>query len=70
MKVLRTPDSQFENLNGYPYEPVYTNITAKDGTELRVHHIDEGPRRRPNSLSNAWTACMELFVLKNDPHFK
>ena len=28
MKVLRTPDSQFRNLNGYPYKPVYTNITA------------------------------------------
>ena len=51
MKVLRTPDSQFKNLNGYPYEPVYTNITAKDGTELRVHHIDEGPRDGPILLA-------------------
>ena len=51
MKVLRTPDSQFRNLNGYPYKPVYTNITASDGTELRVHHIDEGPKDGPILLA-------------------
>ncbi|MDG2092215.1 MAG: alpha/beta fold hydrolase [SAR86 cluster bacterium] len=51
MKVLRTPDSQFVNLSGYPYEPVYTNIIAKDGTELRVHHIDEGPKDGPILLA-------------------
>jgi len=51
MKVLRTPDSQFANLSDYPYEPVYTNIIAKDGTELRIHHIDEGPRNGPILLA-------------------
>ena len=51
MKVLRTPDSQFANLSDYPYEPVYTNIIAKDGTELRIHHIDEGPRDGPILLA-------------------
>ncbi len=43
MKILRTPDSQFENLPGYAFEPHYANITDSDGTELRVHYIDEGP---------------------------
>ena len=37
--VLRTPDSQFENLKDYPFEPNYMEI---DG--LRVHYLDEGPK--------------------------
>ncbi|MEM1113324.1 MAG: haloalkane dehalogenase [Pseudomonadota bacterium] len=44
MKVLRTPDSCFENLPGYDYAPNYLMIQDEDGTELRVHYIDEGPR--------------------------
>jgi haloalkane dehalogenase len=39
VKVLRTPDERFEKLDGYPFEPHYTEV---DG--LRVHHVDEGPR--------------------------
>jgi haloalkane dehalogenase len=35
--VFRTPDERFEALDGYPYEPRYTQV---DG--LRMHHIDEG----------------------------
>ena len=44
MKVLRTPDSRFENLPGYNFEPHYTTIVDGDGTEIRIHYIDEGPR--------------------------
>ncbi|WP_108811832.1 haloalkane dehalogenase [Sphingorhabdus sp. Alg231-15] len=44
MKVLRTPDSCFENLAGYDFEPHYSEITAADGTTLRLHYLDEGPR--------------------------
>ena len=36
--VLRTPDSRFENLPGYNFEPHYQTI---DG--YRIHYIDEGP---------------------------
>ncbi|WP_438952528.1 haloalkane dehalogenase [Porticoccus sp.] len=43
MKVLRTPDEQFENLPDYDFLPTYTAITDDDGTELRVHSIDVGP---------------------------
>ena len=39
MEILRTPDKCFENIKGYTFDPVYTNITAKDGTKIRVHHI-------------------------------
>ena len=51
MKVLRTPDKCFENLKEYLFKPIYTNIKAKDGTELRVHHIDEGPKDGPILLA-------------------
>lgn len=39
MKALRTPDSRFENLPDYPFEPHYVEI---DG--LRMHYVNEGPR--------------------------
>ncbi len=37
--VFRTPDSRFDNLQGYPFAPNYTEIGG-----LRVHYLDEGPR--------------------------
>jgi haloalkane dehalogenase len=43
MKVLRTPDEQFANLPEFPFAPHYATVTAADGTELRVHYLDEGP---------------------------
>jgi haloalkane dehalogenase len=39
MKTLRTPESRFENLPGYNFEPHYADV---DG--LRMHYVDEGPR--------------------------
>jgi len=51
MKVLRTPDKCFEKIKDYPFSPVYTNISAKDGTEIRIHHIDEGPKEGPILLA-------------------
>ena len=36
--VLRTPDSRFENLSGYNFQPHYLNISG-----FRVNYIDEGP---------------------------
>ena len=42
MKILRTPDSCFEGLTDYPFEPNYTTIKTHDGQDLRIHHIDEG----------------------------
>ncbi len=37
--ILRTPDSYFEDLKDYPFEPNYMMI---DG--LRIHYLDEGPK--------------------------
>lgn len=50
MKVLRTPDTQFTNLEGYSFAPHYQTITDADGTELRFHYVDEGPRTAPPIL--------------------
>ena len=36
---MRTPDTQFENLEDYPFDPNYIEI---DG--LRIHFLDEGPK--------------------------
>lgn len=44
MKVLRTPDDRFASLPDFNYAPHYTTVRDEDGTEIRIHHIDEGPR--------------------------
>ncbi|MCP4445929.1 MAG: haloalkane dehalogenase [Myxococcales bacterium] len=43
MEVLRTPDSRFEGLPGYPYPPKYLALAGHD--ELRMHYVDEGPTK-------------------------
>lgn len=37
MPVIRTPDSRFENLIGYPFEPHYVHVNG-----LRMHYIEAG----------------------------
>jgi haloalkane dehalogenase len=44
MKTLRTPDSRFADLPDYPFAPHYLTVRDADGTELRLHYVDEGPR--------------------------
>ncbi|HAS45204.1 MAG TPA: haloalkane dehalogenase [Microscillaceae bacterium] len=39
MQVLQTPDSQFDNLPGYPFEPKYVSVDDA----LQMHYIDEHP---------------------------
>jgi haloalkane dehalogenase len=39
MELVRTPESRFEEVPGFPYEPRYADLT--DG--LRMHYVDEGP---------------------------
>lgn len=46
--ALRTPESRFENLPGYPWAPHYvSDLPALDG--LRLHYLDEGPRAAPRT---------------------
>lgn len=47
MKILRTPDNRFEGLKDYPFSPNYTVIQTEDGSDLRIHHLDEGPQDGP-----------------------
>ncbi len=43
MQVLRTPDDRFNGLPDYPFAPHYHQVRDADGTELRIHYVDEGP---------------------------
>jgi len=46
--VLRTPDSRFENLEGYPFAPHYVEVMVERGVggqervPMRMHYVDEG----------------------------
>ncbi|OHB30665.1 MAG: haloalkane dehalogenase [Phenylobacterium sp. RIFCSPHIGHO2_01_FULL_69_31] len=44
MDILRTPDARFEGLADWPYAPRYAEVRDADGTVLRIHYVDEGPR--------------------------
>jgi haloalkane dehalogenase len=43
MKTLRTPDSRFDAIPELVYRPNYLDVEAGDGTQLRIHYLDEGP---------------------------
>ncbi|MCX2933517.1 haloalkane dehalogenase [Mycobacterium sp. CVI_P3] len=47
MDILRTPDSRFAGLEGYPFEPNYYEVSADDSPPLRMHYVDEGPQDGP-----------------------
>ena len=68
MKILRTPDACFDNLVDYPYEPLYTNIQTEDGSELRIHHIDEGAADGPLVLCMHGQPVWSYLYRKMIPH--
>lgn len=43
MKYVRTPDSRFEDLQDYAFEPNYVSVPDHEGGKLRMHYLDEGP---------------------------
>jgi len=47
MDVVRTPESRFDNLPGYPFAPHYADVAASDTQAIRMHYVDEGPRDGP-----------------------
>ena len=47
MDALRTPDSRFKKLAGYPFAPHYLHVAAHDTPTLRMHYVDEGPTDGP-----------------------
>jgi haloalkane dehalogenase len=44
MEIKRTPDERFANLPGWDFTPLYLTVDDEDGTPLRIHYIEEGPR--------------------------
>lgn len=66
MKVLRTPDERFAGLADYPFAPHYLTVTDADGTELRIHYVDEGPRDAAPILlmhgEPSWSYLYRKFV--------
>lgn len=51
MNILRTPDTCFNNLPDWSFQPHYTQINdAEKGQSLRLACIDEGPRDRSTVL--------------------
>jgi len=47
VEILRTPDARFEGLPDYPFAPRYVEVPGPEGTRLRMHVVDEGPRDAP-----------------------
>ena len=46
-KVLRTPDTRFVGLPGFPFEPHYLELADRRVGSLRMHYVDEGARDAP-----------------------
>ncbi len=44
MDVVRTAESRFDDLPGYPFTPHYVDVAASDTDPVRMHYLDEGPR--------------------------
>ncbi|MDH7970970.1 haloalkane dehalogenase [Sphingomonas sp. AR_OL41] len=66
MEVLRTPEQRFAGLDGYPFAPHYLTVTDADGTDLRIHYIDEGPPDAPPVLlmhgEPSWSYLYRKFI--------
>jgi len=42
MEHVRTDDTRFANLSGYPFEPHYVEVPDLEDGTLRMHYVDEG----------------------------
>lgn len=66
MTVLRTPDAAFADIPDYPFAPHYTDVHDADGSNLRIHHVDEGPRDAPPVLlmhgEPSWSFLYRKFI--------
>ncbi len=47
MPILRTPDSCFEDLEGFAFQPHYLDLDDTEFGPLRIHYLDEGPADGP-----------------------
>ena len=68
MDILRTPDESFDAIKNYPYAPNYTVVKTHDGSDLRVHHIDEGAWDSPVILCMHGQPVWSYLYTKMVPH--
>ena len=50
MEVYRTPDSAFDHVPGFGWEPSYVEVADPDGGTLRMAYVDAGPADGPVAL--------------------
>ena len=50
MDAYRTPDTAFDRLPGFPWEPSYAEVADPDGGTLRMAYVDVGPPDAPVAL--------------------
>lgn len=50
MKTLRTPDSRFSDIEGYPFDSHYVEVPDDEGGILRIHYVDEGSENKDTIL--------------------
>lgn len=66
MEILRTPDTQFDRLQDFDFAPNYLNIASDDGTELRIHYVDVGPKNAAPILlmhgEPSWSYLYRKFI--------
>ncbi len=64
MKILRTPESRFNNLPDYAFAPHYHEVAPG----LRLHYVDEGPRHGPVVLmlhgEPSWSYLYRFMIPK------
>ena len=62
MKIKRTPDERFADLQDFPFEPHYAEVQDGDGGRLRIHYLDEGdPSADPIVLMHGNPAWCYLY---------
>ena len=68
--VVRTDESRFEDLPGFPFEPSYVKVENPVGPgTLRMHYVDEGPSDGPVVLMVHGEPCWSYLYRKLIPVF-
>jgi haloalkane dehalogenase len=66
LRLLRTPEERFIGLPDYPFDPHYVTVEHDHDHELRMHYVDEGPRRAPAVLmmhgEPSWSYLYRHFI--------
>lgn len=64
--ILRTPDSRFQDLPDFDFQPNYLNINDSRFGSLRMHYVDEGPQEAPVVLclhgEPSWSFCWRKLI--------